>query len=147
MHGICSTNNGRYLRQFNLSDPLQILCNLLLLVLQLLFVGKHLPFAAAASTKVPAKGGNPFLRIFPDLHNPSFGPVLFIFGEQHICNIPGHSARNKYYFPVQLCQGLSFGSISGNGNVFQYYFLIFLSHSSKNTLYIIIFVLLMNCNF
>ena len=65
----------------DLPDAAKILFGFLLLVLQLLFVGQHLPFAAAAYAEVNAKRFYAVRRWERDADHTGFGPVFFVFGE------------------------------------------------------------------
>src|SRR4028118_1209780 len=55
----CCSCNGEHRGESNFANAGKIIIDLLLFILQLLFVGKHLPLATSAYAKVLAKRLNP----------------------------------------------------------------------------------------
>ena len=73
---------------------------LLLFVLQLLLIGQHLPFAAAAYAKVRTKRLHTQWRWLHQFQHFPFGIALFVFEYQHIHHIAGYGVGYKQYLAV-----------------------------------------------
>ena len=104
------TQDRRNLRQLNLADAAQIVFHLLLLVLDLLLVGKHLPFAAAANAIVLAERYGPNRRVLVELHRFCFGVFVFLTFDLEVNDVARHHVGDKDDQIVHFGDGFAFGS-------------------------------------
>ena len=107
--GLLRTKNRAALRQRYLTDALQIVHHLLLLVAQLLLVRQNLPLAAAAHTIMRAEGLCSTLTLLVDMGTDSFGIVMFLARNTKVNHIARHYERNENNQVVYADKGFSFG--------------------------------------
>ena len=108
--------NGHNLGQFHLTNALQRVGNLLLLVLQLMFIGQALPFATAAYTVMLAEWHIALLRIFIKLHSLSLGIAMLLALHLQINHIAGHHVGHKNNQVIDTCKGFTLGCNTCNFN-------------------------------
>ena len=83
---------------------------LFLLVLDLLRIGKNLPFATATYAIMLAKWDSSFTRIFVELHCYSFSIMMLFSLNLQVYYISGNDIRYENNQIINLCDGFSFGS-------------------------------------
>ena len=104
------------LGQFHFTNALQRIVNLLLFVLELMFVGQTLPFATAADTVVLAERHIALLRIFIKLHSLGLGIAVFLAFHLQVHHIAGHNIGHKNNQIVDTSKRLALGRNTGNLN-------------------------------
>ena len=124
---LLASQNRTYLRKFNLADSRQIICNLLLLCLQLLLILQTLPLAASANAVVLAERCVAQLRIMMNVHNLCLGITVLLSADLQIHHIAGHNVRSKYHKVIDPCKRLALGSHGLYRNILQQRELFFLS--------------------
>jgi hypothetical protein len=96
----------------------QLVEYLLLLELQLFFIGQVLPFATTAYTEVLAKRYGAHLAVFYKAHHLALGKRVLFASYLDITNIPWHAEWYEDHQVVPVEQTFSFGSNGLNGNAF-----------------------------
>ena len=104
------TEDRRNFRKFDFSDAGKVVRYLFLLVLDLLRIGKNLPFATATYAIMLAKWDSSFTRIFVELHCYSFSIMMLFSLNLQVYYISGNDIRYENNQIINLCDGFSFGS-------------------------------------
>ena len=86
-------------------------------VLQLFFVGQHLPLATTAGSEMTAERFGPIGRIAPVLKRKSFCPVFFVFGEAQVDHIARYGMFDEDHLAIDPGQALAFGGIAFHQHV------------------------------
>ena len=113
-----AAKNRADFRQFHLGNALQVVSDLLLLVVQLLFVGQTLPFAAATHAKVGTKGLNTLGRLAVETNDFRLGITVLLATHLQINHIAGHGVGHKNHEVVHASQCFAFSRDAGDFNVF-----------------------------
>ena len=83
-----------------MAQPFQVLLRFILLVLQLLLIGQHLPFAAPANAKMLTKWGCSPGGKRMKMNGFTLSPVFFAPGKHYVYHIARHCAFYKYHFTL-----------------------------------------------
>ena len=89
---------------------MQLVVHLLLLELNLLFVGQVLPFATSTHSEMFAEWGRAYITIFSDSHYFALGKGVLLSANLHIANVARHTEGYKHHQVVPVEQALTLGS-------------------------------------
>lgn len=89
--------------QGELADSGEVVVNLFLFVLQLFFVGKHLPLASSAYAEMAAEGFYAVVGVGMKANGTALGPVFFVFAEPDVDEVAGNGVFDEDDFAV--CAG------------------------------------------
>lgn len=101
-----------------MANSAELIYDLLALEFQLIFIGDHLPFAAATYAEMRAKGSDAPGGGLDEANQLSFRPVFTLANDPNFGPIPGNGPGHKDHFPlVSQAEALSFGGILGDFNL------------------------------
>ena len=109
---------GAEFRQLHFANAMQLVEHLLLFELQLLFIGKVLPFATTAHAKVLTKGYCTDVAFFDESHNLAFGKGVLLTANLNVAYVAWNTKRYEHHQVVPVEQTLAFGGYSLNGDTF-----------------------------
>ena len=100
---LCRTKNRTALRQFNLANACEVVHNLSLLPIDLLFVGETLPLTTSTHTIVRANGLLAVLAHLVETNHCSLHKMMLFACNSNINNIARNSIWNKENHIVYAC--------------------------------------------
>ena len=107
MHG---AEDGTKFRQVDLPDARQLVIDLLLLELQLLWIGEVLPLAATTDAEVLTERNRAYITIFNKAHHLALGKGVLLAADLDVAHITRHAERHEHHEVVPVEQALSLGS-------------------------------------
>ena len=102
-----AAQDGTELRQVHLANASQLVVHLLLLELELLFVGQVLPLAAATHAEVLAERSRAYLTIFYESYHFALGKRMFLASQLYVADIAGHTPRHEHHHVLPVEQALT----------------------------------------
>ena len=111
-------------------DPDQLVPDLLLFRLELEFIGKGLPAAAATDAEMLAEGLQPLRGRLDDPADEAFHVILFLFVYLDVDDVARNSELHENDGSLEMGEGFSFRGNGFNLYVFQDEVDLFLRHGS-----------------
>ena len=107
--GLLRTENGIALWQGNLADALQVVHHLLLLVAELVLVGKYLPLASTANAIMWAEGLRAAVALLMNESAKGFGIVMLLARDAKVNHITRHNIGHENDQVINADECLTFG--------------------------------------
>ena len=106
---LCAAKDGTKFGELDLTNACQLVEDLLLLELQLLFIWQVLPLATATDAKVLAERFHAYITIFYKAHHLALGKGVLLATDLHVAHITGHAEGYEHHQVVPVEQALAFG--------------------------------------